>query len=90
MDDSSPARVAAGPVMSRSTYVYVVTGDPAQCGWPREVPLAAFTVKHELIKWLIDMCADRAAVHVTRLRDGVLPGLPVRLDPMTLDPIPEQ
>lgn len=32
--------------MSRSEYVYVVVGDASR------LPVATFTVKHELIRWL--------------------------------------
>lgn len=74
--------------MTRSTYVYVVIGDPTKSGWPREIPLAVFTVKHELAWWLDNVCYDRETVNVIRLRDGVHPGAPVHLDPLTLDPVP--
>ncbi len=50
--------------MARSTYIYVVTD---QFG-----PVAAFTVKHELVTWLRSLRADSAAHHrATRLPDGV-------------------
>ena len=57
--------------MPRSTYVYVVMEGRGQA---RDLPVAAFTVKHEMINWLARQFdgADPtfATLDVYRCRDG--------------------
>jgi len=67
--------------MSRASYIWVVTdGGPA--------PIAAFTVKHELARWLSRTLRDRSAMTITRLRDADPSIAPVAIDQMTLNAIP--
>ncbi|MER7280385.1 hypothetical protein ABT369_38710 [Dactylosporangium sp. NPDC000244] len=53
--------------MSRSNYVYIVQHPTTQ------IPLAAFTVKHELMSWITRRLADDTLLPQTpvwRVRDG--------------------
>lgn len=51
--------------MARSTYVYVALGK----GWPADgYPVAAFTVKHELVAWARSL--NHTDYKIYRLRDG--------------------
>lgn len=65
--------------MSRSQYVWVVTGPH------RGIPVAAFTVKHELRRWLSENM--QFVLNVVRFKDGEQIG--VWLDSHTLDPLKE-
>lgn len=60
--------------MSRSQYVWVVTAPG------KGTPVAAFTVKHELVRWLGEHTPYE--VDIARFRDQK----PVWLDPCTLEP----
>ena len=53
--------------MARSSYVYIVMG-PSPDLMSDDVPVAAFTVKHEMITWLKKCQIDGPGV--LRLRDG--------------------
>lgn len=67
--------------MSRASYIWVVTaGGPS--------PIAAFTVKHELARWLSRTLRDRSAMSIFRLRDADPSVEPVAIDQVTLNPIP--
>lgn len=69
--------------MSRSAYIWVVLGTGP-------VPLAAFTVKYELAAWLDRQAKGRAAFRIARFRHSFTSFEPVALDPVTLEPIPDQ
>lgn len=54
--------------MARSTYIYLVRSGGLL---DNEIPVAAFTVKHELKSWLERKTPEvRAPMHVYRIRDG--------------------
>lgn len=59
--------------MARSTCVYAVLTE----GW---TPLAAFTVKHELVTWLRRQGDAARGLEVWRCGDGLSRGKPVELD----------
>jgi len=69
--------------MSRSAYIWVVAD-------ATPVPVAAFTVKHELAGWLERRQEGRSGLRITRLRDGRTPSEAVALDPTTLEPTLDQ
>lgn len=54
--------------MARSTYVYVVESTPD--GGYYWHPIAAFTVKHELITWLRRRESEHDKLMLTRFPDG--------------------
>jgi hypothetical protein len=66
--------------VARSSYIYVVS---EACG-----PVAAFTVKHELMTWLHHQPEDHLPpLHVFRCRDSPWREAPAPVD-ITLDVMP--
>lgn len=61
--------------MARSTYVYVVLDKSTS----HYGPVAAFTVKHELVTWLNSMAVVADRVEVWRIRDSAEADTPVRI-----------
>lgn len=68
--------------MARSTAIWVVLGDDPD-------PLAAFTVKHEMKRWLErEHPDDREGLRILKMPDGLWRSDPVvRYDPATLQPL---
>lgn len=66
--------------MARSTYIYLVK-KYCDYDYPGD-PLAAFTVKHELVTWLRRKTeAERADMELWRICDGTWPSK----EPETMD-----
>lgn len=63
--------------MSRSQYVWVVTAPN------KGLPIMAYTVKHELARWLGEH--TQYEVNVIKFTDRIVGG--VWLDPRTLEPL---
>lgn len=48
--------------MARSTYIYLIQED--------NKPYAAFTVKHEMISYLSQLCGDYTGITILRMKDN--------------------